>query len=341
MKANGLGILLGLNLAAACVALQGCKDPNCVKNPEGPVVATVDEPKDAPTADIMKNEDPPPAVITNDDSGNETAAAKKDANKGKDASKDVKDPAVAATTPYLVCHGDILGKVARRYKLRTVDILAVNPGLNPDKIRVGQVIQLPGNIEIEKEPAAPSTAANVNPPKVKKEFKPYEGETKEYVIQDGDTLGKIAYSNGINIRQLKEMNGLKTDRIVKGRKLKVPAKPVAADKAKEVKPAKNAKAGGEQKKVEEVKKGPDKDTKAKAEVKAPAPAPATPAPAVATAPAPKTYTVKNDGETLIDISIDLGVDSEVLMALNGINNDQLKLKAGTVLKVPEGVYDNK
>lgn len=358
MKANGLGILLGLNLAAACVALQGCKDPNCVGNTDGPVAVTVDEPKDGPDTDKPKDDEPPPAVIANDDTGTAADAGKKD--DGKDASKkEVKDttiPAVASTTPYLVRKGDILGKVARKYKLRMADILAVNPGLDQNKIRAGQVIQLPGNIEIEEEKAAPSTAANVNPPKVKKDnFKPYEGETKEYVVQDGDTLGKIAYSNGINIRQLKEMNGLKSDKIVKGRKLKVPAKPVVADKTKkETKSAMAAKAGAEQKIAEEAKKDPVKDAKGKTEAKgqpaaaaekaAPAPvmsAPVASAPVVSAPAAPKSYTVKNDGESLIDISIDLGVDSEVLMALNGISDDQQKFKAGTVLRIPEGSYDNK
>ncbi|MBO7130577.1 MAG: LysM peptidoglycan-binding domain-containing protein, partial [Fibrobacterales bacterium] len=66
------------------------------------------------------------------------------------------------------------------------------------------------------------------PVKVKPAFKPYTGPTKEYVVKGGDSLGKIAYANGITIKCLKEMNGLKSNNIRIGQKLKVPAeKPVA------------------------------------------------------------------------------------------------------------------
>ncbi len=43
-----------------------------------------------------------------------------------------------------------------------------------------------------------------------------------YVVQSGDSLEKIARRNKITIRQLKELNNLKNDRIFAGQKLKLP-----------------------------------------------------------------------------------------------------------------------
>ena len=50
------------------------------------------------------------------------------------------------------------------------------------------------------------------------------GATKEYVVKNGDTLGSVAYGNGITIRQLKELNGLSSDSLKIGQKLKIPGK---------------------------------------------------------------------------------------------------------------------
>jgi LysM repeat protein len=49
-----------------------------------------------------------------------------------------------ATRLYKVKKGDTLGRIAKREGAKEKDILALNPGLRPKKIRVGQVIEVPG-----------------------------------------------------------------------------------------------------------------------------------------------------------------------------------------------------
>jgi LysM repeat protein len=44
---------------------------------------------------------------------------------------------------YTVKSGDYLGKIAGAYGLTVGDIVSANPGLNPDKINVGQVLNIP------------------------------------------------------------------------------------------------------------------------------------------------------------------------------------------------------
>lgn len=55
-------------------------------------------------------------------------------------------------------------------------------------------------------------------------YTPYVGPTREYVVKSGDTLGGIAYGNGINIRQLKELNNLTSDAMHVGMKLRIPSR---------------------------------------------------------------------------------------------------------------------
>ncbi len=64
-------------------------------------------------------------------------------------------------------------------------------------------------------PAQPSVATNDNP----------TAEAKEeiYVIKSGDTLSRIAKDHHTTVQAIKAANGLKTDRILAGKKLKLPA----------------------------------------------------------------------------------------------------------------------
>lgn len=51
--------------------------------------------------------------------------------------------APGATQPYVVKQGDTLGAIAANAGLTVEELRAVNPGLQPDTIRVGQTINIP------------------------------------------------------------------------------------------------------------------------------------------------------------------------------------------------------
>jgi hypothetical protein len=76
-------------------------------------------------------------------------------------------------------------------------------------------------IEIVKanSAAAPSSAPA---PRVEPRQPAYRGPCKEYVVQPGDTLSLIAQAFATTVAKIKEMNGLKTDRLSIGQKLLVP-----------------------------------------------------------------------------------------------------------------------
>ena len=191
---------------------------------------------------------------------------------------------------------------------------------------------------------------------------PYEGPTKEYVVKSGDSLGKIAMEYGISIRALKALNGLQTNQLRAGQKLKVPtekqtaakaavaaAKPAAvkpaaakpAEPAKDAAPKKDVAAPTpaavpEAKPAEVAAAKPAETAKPAEAVKTEAPSapvaePAAPAVEATAAPAP-TYTVK-EGDDLVSIAIAYGIAPSALMDINDLKPTE-EVKPGQVLKLP-------
>ncbi|MBQ3746041.1 MAG: LysM peptidoglycan-binding domain-containing protein, partial [Kiritimatiellae bacterium] len=192
-----------------------------------------------------------------------------------------------------------------------------------DNIRIGQKLKLPGKLDVGEQKVPEGAFAK--PQAQKKAYAPYTGATKEYVVKSGDTLGAIAYGNGINIRQLKELNGLTSDSLKIGQKLKIPAEKVGTPKKVDTKPVE--------------KKVVAPEVKAPAEVPAETVAPVEPtveAPAQTpvieeSAPVP-TYTVQ-EGDDLTDVSIRFGVSAAAVRELNNLGEND-KLVAGQILKLP-------
>ena len=124
---------------------------------------------------------------------------------------------VSEGMPYTVRAGDNLWRIARRHAVSIAEIKECNTLSNPDKLRIGQVITLPPNAH--EVPVSETPRKKAQPPAVVA----YSGETTEYVIKNGDTLGSIAKAHGTTAALLRGANGLAGDRIIAGRKLKIPA----------------------------------------------------------------------------------------------------------------------
>ena len=258
-------------------------------------------------------------------------------------------PAEPETTVYIVQSGDYLAKISKKFNVTISSIKKLNPSIKENNVvRVGQKIKLPGKIDVgvQKDPAK---AAAARP--AKKAYAPYAGATKEYVVKSGDTLGAIAYSNGINIRQLKELNGLTKDTLRIGQKLKIPAEKVvpakvpvkpAVTKVDAKKPAvakpvvtKSAEASAETAPAETSAETAPAETSAET---APAETTATTAPAETksttdtTAPATTTYVVQQ-GDDMTGVSIRWGVSAADIRELNNLG-DKDQLVPGQIIKLP-------
>lgn len=250
-------------------------------------------------------------------------------------------PVKPATTRYIVQRGDTLSKISKRYNIKIAAIKAANPQIKGEKIIIGQKLELPGNVEIGAQKAAPEAApapqAAAAPLKAaSREFKPYTGPTKEYTVKSGDTLGGIAYGNGISVRQLRALNGdLKGDTIRVGKKLTIPAQKVekkAAEK-KPAAPAETKKAETANKPVEKKAEEPKDSANDAAQPEETA---AQPAPEPVAAPAPAAeeefyiYTVQ-EGDDLIGLSFEDDMPATELAKLNNLQKDA-ELKPGMKIK---------
>ena len=370
MKAQKLGWVLGMNMAVACMMMQGCKAHKAGTEPlpsnttvvaaapvetavpaatptetatvEAPVATSTSGTGTGPSATatpVATSTQPSGIVIEQGQAPTPVAklptpkstvrtvpALPKAGPKPAVAPKGplaTTAPAVAAGSAaagagfvYTVKPGDQLFALSRKYNVRLSAIVKANPGLNPDRIRIGQKITIPGvtgpsatavaaaptvapmavtkttppkSTMLAAAPAAPTAASTVAPVKTKPAFKPYVGATKEYTVKSGDSLGKIACESGISIRALKELNKLVKDNVRIGQKLLVPAEKVvketktAAEAPKTVAASKTATPAA-------VKKAESAKTEAKKTEAAPAVETNQPAEAVkvdAAAPAPE------------------------------------------------------
>ncbi|MFO7870405.1 MAG: LysM peptidoglycan-binding domain-containing protein [Kiritimatiellia bacterium] len=117
------------------------------------------------------------------------------------------------TTSYVVGPGECLSEIAGRYDLSVEAIAALNGITNPDLIREGQKLVLPGKVNVGS-PAAETPSAGAP-----REPLPGSGV---YVVKSGDCLSAIAARFGTTVRALKEANGLSSDKILVDQKLVIP-----------------------------------------------------------------------------------------------------------------------
>ncbi len=116
---------------------------------------------------------------------------------------------------YRVRSGDVLGKIAERYRVRVGDIKSWN-NLSSHMIRTGQ------NLKIWVLPAYHSEAvvAKKNTEAQQASAKVSLPDSKIYVVQPGDTLWDISRKfDGLTIEKIKALNNLKSNNLQPGQKL--------------------------------------------------------------------------------------------------------------------------
>lgn len=330
---NKLGVVFGV---AALAVVAGCKDPNYVKRSG----KAQDEVKNVPA------EQTTPVEVTPDVTPVEEQPTEVVVEEQQPAPEEVKpaEPAPAPAEPepvyttYIVQRGDYLAKISKKFNVTLAALRKANPQIKDDnKVLLGQKIKIPGQHDVGEQTVPEGALAKPAP----KPAAPaaYTGATEDYVVKSGDTLGGIAYSRGINIRQLKELNGLSKDTLRIGQKLKIPAEKAVAAKApaaaeKKVEAAKPAAPAAEAAPAEEKDDKPlDAAALADEVAKATTAAPdASTSASAASAASPATYVVQ-EGDDMTGVSIRWGVSAAEIRELNNLGEKD-QLVPGQIIKLP-------
>ncbi|MEM7412485.1 MAG: LysM peptidoglycan-binding domain-containing protein [Myxococcota bacterium] len=115
-----------------------------------------------------------------------------------------------------VRRGETLSRIAKRYGVRERELVAINNLRSRHRIRVGQVLVLPGgsggSVSVAREPV------------------PASGQ---YRVRRGDTLSIIAKRFGVSERALQRENGIRNrNRIAVGQRLRIPGATTVVASAK-------------------------------------------------------------------------------------------------------------
>ena len=122
-------------------------------------------------------------------------------------------PTASPATDYVIVKGDTFSTVAKKFHVSLKGLEDANPSVEPTKLKIGQMLHIP--------PATASTATNTGATAAVSSDSS-AGQT--YTVKSGDSLTKISGEYGVSVKAIRSANNLKTDKIVVGQKLKIPAK---------------------------------------------------------------------------------------------------------------------
>lgn len=107
--------------------------------------------------------------------------------------------------------GELVGRIAANYGVSIAEIKRLNPGINVDRVSIGQRIKVKGEVSINTpaEPKKEVTATSDS------------GEVW-HTVESGDLVGRIAAKYGTSVKRIKELNpDLNPDRISIGQRIRV------------------------------------------------------------------------------------------------------------------------
>ena len=103
---------------------------------------------------------------------------------------------------YRVREGDTLSEIAQYYGMSTAALKTANR-LSSDRIRIGQELVIPGNLDRSDSPASTTRIVTRNEPSL-----PDDNEGYSHVVRAGETPGEIAQRYGMRTQELMALNNI-------------------------------------------------------------------------------------------------------------------------------------
>lgn len=151
---------------------------------------------------------------------------------------------------YVIKDGDTLGRIADKFKIERKDLLEANRLSEGQPIYIGETLIIPGAEATMSQTTTPlsagsGTVADAGKPEPVKQSSIVVGETKKipaapvapattasvHTVGKGDTLTSVAKKYSTTVPSLKSANGLRSDTISLGQKLKIPSVQAASTAA--------------------------------------------------------------------------------------------------------------
>lgn len=130
------------------------------------------------------------------------------------------------TTPatYTVKQGDTLSVIARRHGVSMIALAQANALTNPDALRIGQVLTIPGRTAAPAAaPVTPAAQPAVTPAAPTAPVT----ATQSYTVRKGDTLSAIARRHNTSMAKIMQLNNMTADqaqRLSIGQRIILPAR---------------------------------------------------------------------------------------------------------------------
>jgi len=125
--------------------------------------------------------------------------------------------APARARSHTVVSGETFFGIARRYGVTAAQLRAVNPDVEMDDLKVGDVLRLPA--------AARDSRAASNPGRARTQPRASGGsqaQRRTHTVVSGETLFGIARRYGVTVNAIREANEMETDQVRTGQRLVIP-----------------------------------------------------------------------------------------------------------------------
>ena len=112
---------------------------------------------------------------------------------------------------YVIKKGDSLSSIAQQHGVSLSELVALNKIKNPNMIRSGQRLVLPGR-----------GTSSVKASAVRVKAEPVKASVGCYIVKRGDSLSGIAAKHGTTVAKLRAANGIDGDTIYAGKEIVIP-----------------------------------------------------------------------------------------------------------------------